>query len=192
MNPRPSAWGTLAGLLAAVAVLGLMMFLMGRPLALLLDVPSLVITTVIPVCILLGTHGPSQLLSALRAGASGASRPEAMEQDLVVLGSLRQTILGAGALGALLGCLTMLWSLSDPARLGPALAVCVLSPFYAVVASELLLGPWIRRLDRSSPTGAHQGGELGDAKALVVPLLATATGCGPLLLLFGPSGLAMT
>ena len=47
---------------------------------------------------------------------------------------------GAGLMGALLGQLEFLHVLDDPTKLGPAMAVTLLSVFYAVMVGELMFG----------------------------------------------------
>jgi flagellar motor component MotA len=47
---------------------------------------------------------------------------------------------GAGLVGALVGMLGLLSSLDDPTKMGPYIAVSLLSVFYAVLVGELMFG----------------------------------------------------
>ena len=49
-------------------------------------------------------------------------------------------------LGGLIGMVNMLSNMDDPSKIGPAMAVLLLSILYAVMLSELVLGPLVNRL----------------------------------------------
>jgi len=48
---------------------------------------------------------------------------------------------GSGVLGTLIGSVQMLANLDDPKKLGPAIAVALLTLVYSVLISELCLAP---------------------------------------------------
>ena len=63
-----------------------------------------------------------------------------------VLLTLRNTFLGAGAVGALIGTVQMLSAMDDPSKIGPSMAVAILSLLYGFLLADLLVGPLANRL----------------------------------------------
>lgn len=53
-----------------------------------------------------------------------------------------------GMVGTLIGLVQMLSNLSDPAAIGPAMAVALLTTFYGAVASNVIFLPMVTKLDR--------------------------------------------
>lgn len=63
-----------------------------------------------------------------------------------VLGTARNLILASGGLAQLIGLVTMFRHMDDPSRIGPAMAMALLSFFYALILAELILAPRIHQL----------------------------------------------
>lgn len=55
-----------------------------------------------------------------------------------------------GLVGTLIGLVQMLGNLSDPAAIGPAMAIAILGTFYGAVMSYMLLSPLAAKLERAS------------------------------------------
>lgn len=55
-----------------------------------------------------------------------------------------------GLIGTLVGLVQMLASLDDPATIGPAMAVALLTTFYGAILGTVILGPLSAKLERNS------------------------------------------
>ena len=55
-----------------------------------------------------------------------------------------------GLIGTLVGLVQMLGNLDDPAAIGPAMAVALLTTFYGAVLGSMVLGPLAAKLERKS------------------------------------------
>ncbi len=55
-----------------------------------------------------------------------------------------------GLIGTLVGLVQMLSSLNDPSRIGPAMAVALLTTFYGAVLANLVFAPLATKLERNS------------------------------------------
>ena len=131
--------------------------LMHNSLAAFIDVPSLLIVCIPTFAFTCAAHGFGGLMSALKTGMGDdpAGSPQA-HQHSVTLQTLRNTFCCAGAVGTLIGFVLMLQSMEDPSRIGPAMAVALLSGLYGIGFAELLVAPMRQRF---------MGRESGDSKA---------------------------
>jgi len=59
-----------------------------------------------------------------------------------------------GLIGTLIGLVQMLGNLEDPASIGPAMAVALLTTFYGAVLSNMVFSPMASKLDRNSAAEA--------------------------------------
>jgi len=55
-----------------------------------------------------------------------------------------------GLIGTLIGLVQMLGNLSDPASIGPAMAVALLTTFYGAVLANMVFAPLSTKLERNS------------------------------------------
>ncbi|MGE4528594.1 MAG: motility protein A [Rhodospirillaceae bacterium] len=62
-----------------------------------------------------------------------------------------------GLIGTLIGLVQMLGRLSDPAAIGPAMAVALLTTFYGAVLAHMVLNPLASKLERNSAEEALIG-----------------------------------
>ncbi len=60
-----------------------------------------------------------------------------------------------GMVGTLIGLVQMLQALDDPAAIGPAMAVALLTTFYGAVMAFMIFGPMAEKLDRRSEEEAE-------------------------------------
>lgn len=141
---------------AAVFVAGAIL-LGGAGLSIFFDLPSLMHTLGIALCVTLGMHGPGSLRAALVAGLRGTAEPDLLATHAAVLGTLRHTLLASGAVGTLIGLVLMLSAMDEPTHLGPAMGVALLSLFYTVLLAELLLAPMASRLFSQAQDPAPPG-----------------------------------
>lgn len=73
---------------------------------------------------------------------------ERQERALTVLRRGAEVAPAMGLVGTLIGLVQMLGSLSDPASIGPAMAVAILGTFYGAIMSYVILTPLATKLER--------------------------------------------
>jgi len=130
-----------------------------------LDGASILIVVVTGLLLASASHGGLRVLSALVAGASPvAVEDEDSARDAAILVTLRNTLCAAGAAGYVIGMAQMLRNMEDPSQIGPAMAVALLTTFYAVVLGELIVGLMANRLHlrsggsvETAPANGHRG-----------------------------------
>lgn len=74
---------------------------------------------------------------------------ERHERALAVLRRAAEVAPSMGLIGTLIGLVQMLGALSDPASIGPAMAIAILTTFYGAVLAYLILTPLATRLERN-------------------------------------------
>lgn len=138
------------GLLAAV---GVMIFgiLLGSPLAIFFDVGALLIVPFTTVLLLGATYGFGTVFRTLGSGfltlyasrQDPADPAEVRQLEAVAESGIKYATL-TGFIGTLIGLVSMLANLEDPTAIGPAMAVCLLSAFYAGGSIMLVFYPLAR------------------------------------------------
>ena len=112
---------------------------MNSTLGSFVDLPSIVIVVGIVCGGALASFSPSQIATALRDGFSKDSmESERAHQSSAVFFRLSELSIAAGFTGTLLGMVMMLQALDDPAAIGPAMAVALLTVLYGLILSELV------------------------------------------------------
>jgi chemotaxis protein MotA len=74
---------------------------------------------------------------------------ERHDRALAVLRRAAEVAPSMGLIGTLIGLVQMLGALTDPASIGPAMAVAILTTFYGAVLAYLILTPLATRLERN-------------------------------------------
>ena len=116
-------------------------------IAVFFNLPSFVIVTLVPLLLTAGYFGHQALVEALRVGITNekCSKVNCIKHQHI-LQTLRNLFSICGAIGFLIGLVMMLQNLEDPAKIGPAMAIAILTVFYGLVLGELLVAPLTRRL----------------------------------------------
>ncbi|MGB0590665.1 MAG: MotA/TolQ/ExbB proton channel family protein [Myxococcota bacterium] len=91
-------------------------------------------------------HGALNFFHAMGVG-DPATSASALKQQMCVLQSARNAFCGAAVVGYLIGLISMLHSMDDPSRIGPAMAVTLLTVFYGLFVSELVIAPRVPVLE---------------------------------------------
>jgi flagellar motor component MotA len=139
------------------------------------NAPSLLIVLGATFCLSLAHHTPDELLAAFKAafGREAMNAEQSMAQ-MAVLSTVRMIAIASGVVGFLIGVVLMLQNLDDPKQIGPAMAVSLLTLFYAMILSECVLGPLSNRVAIGIK---GQGGEaLKVASASTVLVLISVLG----------------
>jgi len=137
------------GLVVSVGVI-LMGVLLGSPLMIFFDLPAVLIVVVGTFFLLLATHGKDSLLLCsgmgrwLSGGATSSWGAEGCRKTSEVANSGGSLAITMGALGCLIGLVQMLSSMDDPSTIGPAMAVALLTTFYAALLNLLFFVPMSR------------------------------------------------
>jgi chemotaxis protein MotA len=79
-----------------------------------------------------------------------AAMRERHRQSVAILRRAAEVAPAMGLIGTLVGLVQMLGSLDDPASIGPAMAVALLTTFYGAVLSHMAFTPMAVKLERSS------------------------------------------
>ena len=138
------------GLIAAVGVV-IFGILLGSPLAIFFDAGALLIVPCTTVLLLGATYGFGAVFSTLGSGFYSlyASRQDPADPakgrrlEAVAESGIKYATL-TGFIGTLIGLVSMLANLEDPTAIGPAMAVCLLSAFYAGASIMLVFYPLAR------------------------------------------------
>ncbi len=88
-----------------------------------------------------------QLLGGFKVATRRMEDTSAEERALalVVLSAAMRYPCGLGAIASLFGFIAMLRHLSDPSKVGPAMAITLVGPLYALLVAELFAAPlWFR------------------------------------------------
>ena len=157
-----------------------------------IDVPSVLIVFVTGFCLAFAAHGFLRVLSALVAGFSPTKvTDEDSARDALILQTLRNTICAAAVVGYIIGLIQMLTNMADPTRIGPAMAVALLTSLYAVIFGELMLGPMVNRLHVRAGGSAWAAPSRGTRGAVIV-LLAILAHFGSMMLIIVSLGAQMS
>jgi flagellar motor component MotA len=121
--------------------------LLGGELSLFVNAPSILIVVGCGFSFTLAAHGYAGLKNAMSAacGTKINNGKEGSSHALVLL-TLRNSFLGAGAVGTFIGLVQMLVSLDDPSLVGPSLAVALLTMTYGFILAELVVTPAMDRM----------------------------------------------
>ena len=139
--------------LGFVLIVVVLMVGIGSNLPVLLDLPSMLITFVGPLALLLFSgRRIGNMFGALFSGqATGEQLAEAAD-------SWRLTGVYAmawGGLGTIIGVVIMLKNVDDPAAVAPGTAICILTLFYGLLLAYAIATPLEARLrDRAAAAGA--------------------------------------
>ena len=146
-------------------------------LAIFIDVPSFLIVCIPTFAFTCAAHGFGGLTDALRAGMGDdpAASPQA-HQHSVTLQTLRNTFCCAGAVGTLIGFVLMLRNMEDPSRIGPAMAVALLSGLYGIGFGELLVAPMRQRFLGSDSSDSKASGDGARGALIAIAAILANTG----------------
>ena len=153
---------------AVWALLGFGMFALAATihssLQIFFDAPSFLIVIVPSFLISFAFHGPGSVFRALR---SNERDEQALKDSIVILRTLQNLTRACGCIGSLMGLVMMLANMDDPAKIGPAMAVAVLSVFYGLFIAELFLGPLITQRQVGLPAEASTKSSANPQSTLV-------------------------
>ena len=147
---RPLAGGALITMLLAA-------ILMGSPLLVFVDLASVLITVLGGAATwwMLAGHRMGEMLVALKS--PGASVAE-LDLALVTARQSRRAAWMGGGIGTGIGLIQIAHGLNDPAALGPAMAVCLLTLFYSVLLDIFVSSPLIATVAARRVMAAQQSG----------------------------------
>ena len=138
---------------ALLSTIGLFVFAIfnGSTVLVFIDPASVVLVPVVCGLMLVATHGGAVVRGALHDGLAGmfgqldlTQEPDRARRVAMVANSGMNFSLIAGVVGGLIGLIQMFQSLSDPSAIGPAMAVALLTAFYAACLVFLLFMPMAR------------------------------------------------
>ena len=153
-----------------------------------IDPTSLGLVAIGGLCFWLSQHR-GHVLQALRVSWSGEGKSAQDKwQAYETLRNGRNLFMAMAALGFFIGAVGMLRNLEDPTRIGPAMAVSILSLFYGVLLGLLICGPLMHRvgvmLGADAATPPHMIDHLLQPPSASAPLSMGGVIIGPLALFF--------
>jgi len=166
----------------------------GNPL-MFLNIPAMAFVFGICFFLLLGAYGadflkfiPASLISLV----CSPSRPSRRYAEIAKFGS--RYVIAGGVITSLLGVIAMMGNLSDPSHIGMGIAMSMLPPFYAILASEIFFAFVYQAFSDSksdSDTPKHDKPQL-PATNLLIPIIVSGFMIGMFFLLlqtfsFSPS-----
>jgi len=156
------------GIIVTTAVL-LMGILLGSPLVFFCDWTSVYIVLLGTISLTMATHGVAGL-GAFRRGLGHILCPAWCSQtawsssEYRVVAQVARTggtaAIMMAACGAMIGLTQMVQNMDDPNEIGPALGVCLLTGFYAIVLNLLIFIPLSRYFTEAAietEASAHAG-----------------------------------
>ena len=156
----------LFGFAGVVLILAAITF--GSDLTEFINIPSVIIVVGLTICVPLAHHSINEVTGALGAAlCSSDIDPNDGQHHVSVLSTIRMAAVGSGVVGFLIGLIQMLIHMENPRTIGPAMAVALLTVFYGVLISELIVGPLINRVRRQTTgSSASEGTPAGPSVAI--------------------------
>ena len=113
-----------------------------------IQAPSALLVVGATVLFSLANHSFGEIVDAFTKAlcSKRVDREDAVKQKAVIR-SARTFAITAGALGFVLGTISVMQNLADPTKLGAGVAFAFLATFYALILSEFFLAPLINRLE---------------------------------------------
>lgn len=139
----------LTGVVASVLLVTIAIELGGPP-ELFVNVPSLLVTAGVAIGMQLVSFGSGALgdFGRLVRVLSTNTRTDSLRMEHSgQLHVLARHLYAASLIGGLLGLIQVLFNLDDINQLGPAIAICLLTVFYAALFAECLVRPAAHRVE---------------------------------------------
>jgi hypothetical protein len=109
----------------------------------MLDIPSLVFVVIFSFIALLTTYNFREILTNFSSGFRKVKDAEKIRQTVLFLEFEEKTLFYVGILGFLTGIISALATISELEKIGPALAVALITPLYATLINLLIVRPLI-------------------------------------------------
>jgi len=138
--------GRIVLFLLGISTVFFVILLEGAHLSMLLNLGAAVLCIICPFLLSLVVYR-SDLFNAFSAAFGGqVSESVDLKKSMEIILGLRINCLSMGGVGFLIGLMGFLATTSDPSKIGPWIAVAILSAVYATTIAELFLAPLINRL----------------------------------------------
>jgi len=116
-------------------------FLLSGSITIFIDLPSILIIIAITLPMLLSSGLFTDFKNSFRIVMSKDKTfsNEELERAILAIDLTNKLILISGFLGSIIGLISMLRQLSDPSKIGPSVAVMLLTTFYALFLTIILM-----------------------------------------------------
>ena len=104
-----------------------------------LDIPSLILSVLLPAILMIVLYGFTDLKMMLRAPFDPKTSRENLFKADAFYKTFSRLSLAAGCIAVLIGVIAMLKNLEDPTAVGPNMAVSLISLFYAGLVNVLVI-----------------------------------------------------
>lgn len=126
--------------------IGLMIYVFsisGFSILYVLDIPSIVFVVVFSFIVLLTTYSLRDISANIINGFTKCIDNEKNRYTLIFLEFLEKTLFFVGITGFLTGIISALATIADFEKIGPALAVALITPLYATLINLIIVRPLI-------------------------------------------------
>ena len=130
------------GLIGYAGMMALILFASG--ITMLIDTPSLIIVGGV---IIFGLLASGKSILSLGALCDPDAKSSELWNASSTLSEAGRLGLAGGIIGVLIGLVQMLANLEDPAAVGPAMAICLLTALYGAFFKYIIVGPLICRVE---------------------------------------------
>ena len=144
----------MVAILAFFCAVGVLTFTiqLGSSLSIFSEPASFMIVPVTTMVLLVATFGFGTVYSCFKAGFQSlflvngepADPEDSRKRKMVAMCGIKYATL-TGFIGAMIGLVTMFHKMSDPTKIGPAMAVSLLSAFYAALMIMFVFYPMARQ-----------------------------------------------
>ena len=133
-------------LIGFVGMVGVGLWTMDFDVSIFANVPSLIIVLGLTFFALVASGCKIILPLSLLTGKN-LSRNELHEASVTIFMAGRYSF-SAGIVGVLIGMVLILGNLDDPAAIGPALAICLLTALYGTILKYFVYAPLVHSIDK--------------------------------------------
>lgn len=102
----------------------------GSPINIFIDIPSLIITLGVGFALTIISFSVYEIRSAIQHVYGGEGTKDELKKSAYIWECISRNLILASAIGMIIGIVQMLQNLSDPATIGPSIAVALLTVFY--------------------------------------------------------------
>lgn len=130
-------------LILVVLVFTVTVVVCGANLAIYFDLPSLILVPIAPFLFMVLSHGWKATRSAFKAPLQTGSAKRELESSASFFKSFNAAIWCFGAIGSTSGIIALLANITDKYRIGPNIAVALITSLYAALFSTGLVLPFL-------------------------------------------------
>lgn len=131
----------LASLMAVLIFFALAVYMSGGDVYTYVDIPSVLISIGLPLCMLRFGWTFKEMGECFKASFSSVKKPQNLKDAVIFFETMTKYFVFSGVIGVFTGVIAILKNLEDPHKLGPNLAVALITVLYGVFLSLIVSIP---------------------------------------------------